>query len=66
MKGLAKRVRTVEERLPVGCATCCTWMPIVIEDDSGGRSRPDVCPECGRYMPATEIRMLIGIRWDDI
>jgi hypothetical protein len=69
MKGLVKRVRALECPQPVGCDTCrfWTWAIIVTEDEAGnetGRSRPDVCPACGRHVPVERVLQIVGVDWD--
>lgn len=64
MTRLEKRVTAMEERQPVGCATCRLWHGAVIEDSFGGRSRRDHRPNCGREVPARVVIFLDGIHWD--
>ena len=54
----AGRQRTATEaglRLRPGCSVYRQWDGSVVGDETGKRSRPEVCPECGRVVP---VRML--------
>jgi hypothetical protein len=57
------RLLKLEQRLPVGCAICRTWMDAVLGDDDGSRSRPDDCPACGRYVPIRTVIVIRGVPW---
>lgn len=69
MKALAKRVTAMERPRPLGCATCrfWNWMIVVTIEEDGtetGRSRPDVCPDCGRVVSVGKVLQLVGVTWD--
>ncbi len=55
MKRREQRLRLLEARVPVGCATCRFWGPCVYEVGDRGPERPERCPGCGRFV---EIRLL--------
>ncbi len=66
MTTLGKRLQVLEERQPVGCATCWCWDGTVVADSFGGRSRTDHCPDCGRVEPPQRVIRLEGVRWDAV
>jgi hypothetical protein len=45
----------------VDCDTCRTWPGIVLMDDDGNLSRPEVCPDCGRDVPIFRILHIVGV-----
>ncbi len=67
MTPLGHRVAKVEMamRPPVGCPTCAGWLGVV-GDDSGWRSRPEQCPECGRVVPIEVLHVVHGVSIDDV
>jgi hypothetical protein len=67
--GAAGRLVRLERVLarPPGCAHCRRWAGTVIRDEAGGASRPEVCPACGRDVPATTVVELGGgVRVEDV
>ena len=60
------RIVRLEARIPRGCDVCRRWSETVIVDESGGRSRPEACPACGRTVPMTETVELSGVALADI
>jgi len=65
---LTHRLTQLEQRQPVGCATCRWWDGTVVAhvDEAGqehGRSHPDVCAVCGRHVPVRCRVELVG-PWD--
>jgi DNA-directed RNA polymerase subunit RPC12/RpoP len=64
---MAKTVETrlikLEQRLPVGCATCRTWMDAVLGDEDGSRSRSEDCPSCGRRVLIRTVIIIRGVPW---
>ena len=59
---LRTRLARVEEQLrPLpGCETCRGWTGVVLEGDDGPH-RPELCPDCGRLVPATQIVRIEGV-----
>lgn len=57
------RLGKLEQRLPVGCATCRTWMDAVLGDEDGSRARSEECPSCGRYVPIRTVIVIKGVSW---
>ncbi len=55
MKRGEVRLRLLEARVPVGCATCQSWGPCVYEIGERGPDRGERCANCGRVV---EIRLL--------
>ena len=68
MKGLTRRVAKVEAavRSAPGCPTCADWWWVVLGDDSGRRSRPEACPDCGRVVPIRRLAVVSGVNIDDV
>jgi hypothetical protein len=66
VKALRKRLVQAEAVLrPLpGCAVCRRWDGSVVGDDRGKRSRPEVCPECGRIVPVQRLVMVVGLDLD--
>jgi hypothetical protein len=66
MKALRQRVIKAEAvlRPPPGCAVCQRWDGNVVGDESGKRSRPEVCPGCGRVAPVRMLAMVAGLDLD--
>jgi len=62
-KTVETRLVTLERRIPLGCPTCRFWVDTVLGDDDGSRSRPDACPECGRYVPIRTVIVIQGVPW---
>jgi hypothetical protein len=60
-KKVATRLVALERRVPVGCATCRTWMETVLGDEDGTRSRPERCPACGRVVPIRHVVVIAGV-----
>jgi hypothetical protein len=44
-----------------GCDTCRHYPGIVIRDDAGNMSRPEVCPDCGREVPIFRLIHIAGV-----
>ena len=68
MRGLARRVARVEAAAAPapGCPTCAGWWGVVLGDDSGRRSRPEACPDCGRVVPIEVVHVVVGVSIDDV
>ena len=66
MKTLEWRIEQAEAVLrPLpGCAVCRTWDGSVVGDESDKRSRPEVCPACGRVVPVRRLVMVVGLDLD--
>jgi len=64
MTGLGPRLRKLEARQPVRCPTCRRWDGMVLQDESGARTRPERCPECGRLVPVWVRVCLVGVPID--
>jgi hypothetical protein len=47
-----------------GCAVCRWWDGSVVGDDTGKRSRPQVCPGCGRVVPVQRLVMVVDMDFD--
>jgi hypothetical protein len=62
MSGIGTRVGKVEAvlRPPRGCSMCRRWDGSVVGDDTGKRSRPEVCPDCGRVVPVRMLAIVVG------
>jgi len=39
---------------------------VVLGDDSGRRSRPERCPDCGRAVPIDVLHIVHGVSIDDV
>jgi hypothetical protein len=67
---MAKRVETrlvtLERRVPVGCPTCRVWSTTILGDEDGSRSRPEVCPECGRTVPIHTVVIIANVPWSAV
>jgi hypothetical protein len=46
---------------PDGCELCRAWVGTVLTDDTGDHSRPEVCPNCGRFVKYGQIVHLEGV-----
>ena len=68
MRGLARRVARIEDavRPAPGCPTCAAWWGVVLGDDSGRRSRPEACPDCGRVVLIELLHVVVGVSIDDV
>ncbi len=68
MKALGRRLHKAEAvlRLPQGCAVCRRWDGNVVGDEAGKRSRPDVCPRCGRVVPVRMLAIVAGMDLDQL
>ena len=68
MKGLVRRVAKIGAAVgrPPGCPNCATWWGVVLGDDSGRRSRPEQCPDCGRVVPIDVLHLVVGVSIDDV
>src|SRR5690349_8047930 len=62
-KTVESRLVKLEQRLPVGGATCRTWMDAVLVDDDGSRARSEDCPACGRFVPIRTVIVIRGVPW---
>jgi hypothetical protein len=65
-KKVATRLVVLERLVPVGCPTCRFWSEIVLGDDTGARSRPERCPECGRFVPIKQTIIILGVPIDAV
>jgi hypothetical protein len=63
---VATRLVALERQIPIGCPTCRWWMEIVLGDDTGARSRPERCPECGRLVPIRHVIVIGGVPLDAV
>lgn len=61
MSALADRLRRMERiwQLPPGCDLCRHWTVLIT--DGVVCHRPEVCPSCGRHVPATVTIVLPGV-----
>jgi hypothetical protein len=66
VKKVATRLVALERLIPIGCPTCRFWMEIVLCDDSGARSRPERCSECGRVFPIRHVIIIGGVPLDAV
>jgi len=66
VKPVQRRLANVEAvlRPPLGCAICQRWDGTVVGDDTGKRSRPEVCPGCGRLVPVRMLAIVVGMDLD--
>ena len=63
-KILKRRIADLEFLTVVGCESCRFWHDTVLRDDEGNRSRPESCPDCGRYVAITHELHIVGIPLD--
>ncbi len=61
MKRREQRLRLLEARGAVGCATCRFWGPCVSEVGDRGPERGESCPDCGRVVEIRLLRRIILI-----
>ena len=67
MTGLQSRINRLTHAFPPrGCEQCKDWNScVLIEQHPDGseveRSRPDVCPSCGRSVPPLAVSVMVGI-----
>ncbi len=66
MSAIGRRLGKVEAvlRPPPGCTVCRRWDGSVVGDKTGKRSRPEVCPECGRVVPVRMLAIVVGMDFD--
>ncbi len=66
MKVLSKRLTKAEAvlRPPPGCAVCRRWDGTVVGDETGKRSRPEVCQEGGWVERVRMLAIVAGIDLD--
>lgn len=66
MSGIGTRLGKVEAvlRPTPGCSTCRRWDGSVVGDDTGKRSRPEICPGCGRVVPVRMLAIVVGMDLD--
>lgn len=57
MTALGKRLAALEAGALADCPTCRGWPRVVYEDAAGRRARPDRCPNCGRLVTETLVRV---------
>ncbi len=59
---LGKRLAKLEPRLlpPLGCGTCRGWTGVLLVGDDGPH-RPEDCPDCERAVPASLVRVYVGV-----
>ena len=65
MKRVEVRLRLLEARVPVGCATCQSWGPCVYEIGDRGPERPERCSYCGRFVEIRLLRRIVLIPPED-
>jgi hypothetical protein len=62
---LQRRITTLQTQVDlnatVGCDTCRHYPGIVLMDDAGNLSRPEVCPDCEREVPIFRILHIVGV-----
>jgi translation initiation factor 2 beta subunit (eIF-2beta)/eIF-5 len=51
-------------RSPPGCSVCRRWDGSVVGDETGKRSRLEVCPGCGRVVPVRRLVIVVGLDLD--
>ena len=61
---LQRRLAELEFVHRVECDTCRFWFGMVRVDDAGTMSRPEHCPECGRFVPITCEVHIVGLPLD--
>jgi len=68
VRGMRSRLGKVEPvlRPQPGCPICRRWDGNVVGDDMGKRSRPEVCPECGRVVPVRMLVIVAGMDLDQL
>jgi hypothetical protein len=61
---IATRLRRLEGARPPGCDCCRAWTAAAVVDTCAPphRSRPEICPGCGRRVPITRWRE-VGACW---
>jgi hypothetical protein len=69
VKKLEARLAVLERRQPVGCETCRFWHRTIVvtldaDGNETGASRPEVCPDCGRWVPIGHVLQIVGVDWD--
>ncbi len=66
MKALRQRLTKAEAALrpPPRCPTCRQSDGDVVGDETGKRSRPEECPECGRVVPVQRLVIVVGLDFD--
>ncbi len=66
MSAIGPRLGRVEAvlRPPPGCHACRRWDGNVVGDETGKRSRPEICPACGRVVPVRMLAIVAGMDLD--